>query len=117
VRSVVNNQFLFAPFWECHRLGESHWQQTFEQNKRAAMQALANERVSELLTIVLDRLYVLRNQMIHGGATYQSRVNREQVKSSRRLLAQLMPVVIEVMLNDQDTAWGDIRFPVVAVAN
>jgi hypothetical protein len=113
VRSVINNQFLFAPFWQCYRRDESHWQQTFEQNKRAAMQALANERVSKLLTIVLDRLYILRNQMIHGGATYQSRVNREQVKSSRRLLAQLMPVVIEVMLNDQDTAWGDIRFPVV----
>ncbi|WP_371193446.1 hypothetical protein [Glaciecola sp. SC05] len=113
VRSVVNNQFLFGPYWECHRRAENYWRQTFEKNKRAAMQALANERVSELLSIVLDRLYVLRNQIIHGGATYQSKVNREQVKSSRRLLAQLMPVVIEVMLNDQNTNWGDIRFPVI----
>jgi len=117
VRSVINNQFLFAPFWECHRLGENHWQQTFEQNKRAAMQALANERVSELLSIVLDRLYVLRNQMIHGGATYNSRVNREQVKSSRRLLAELLPVIVRIMLHNHAIDWGEIRFPVVNVAN
>lgn len=46
VRAVVNNQFLFAPFWECHREGRDHWQQTFASNKRSAMQALANQQVS-----------------------------------------------------------------------
>lgn len=66
-----------------------------------------------MLCLVLDRLYVLRNQVIHGGATYQSSVNREQVKSSRHLLAELMPVVLEVMINDQNSDWGEIRYPVI----
>lgn len=117
VRSVINNQFLFAPFWVSHHVGNDHWQSAFEQSQRKAMQALANRQVSHLLRLVLDRLYVMRNQMVHGGATYNSKVNREQVKSSRRLLAELLPVIVQIMLHDHEADWGKIRYPVVNVTS
>lgn len=113
VRTIINNQFLFAPFWDSYNDGDTKWQTLFEHSKRSAMYALANQHVSQLLSMVLDRLYVLRNQMIHGGATYHSKVNREQLKSSCRLLTELIPVIIEVMLNNTETYWGKIRYPVV----
>lgn len=39
-----------------------------------------------LLSIVLDRLSVLRNQRIHGGATWASAVNHAQVKDGADIL-------------------------------
>ena len=91
----------------------THNGKAFAQSQRSAMHSLANQQVSQLLCLVLDRLYVLRNQMMDGGATYNSKINREQMKSSRRLLAELMPLIIEVMLHDTTTNWGEIRYPVV----
>lgn len=113
VRAIINNQFLFAPFWDSHYNGDTKWHTLFEHNQSSAMYALANQQVSQLLSLVLDRLYVLRNQMIHGGATYNSKINREQLKNSCRLLTELMPIIIEVMLDEIETQWGKIRYPVI----
>ena len=33
---------------------------------------------------VNDRLYTLRNQMLHGGATWNSNVNRDQVTNGQQ---------------------------------
>jgi hypothetical protein len=64
---------------------------------------------------VLDRLFVLRNQLIYGGATYKGRVNREQVQDGAGLLGTLMPIMIEIMMNANDQDWGDIAYPVVSM--
>ena len=47
----------------------------------------------------------MRNQLIHGGATYQSRVNRDQVRDSANLLGKLIPLIIEIMIDNPDEAW------------
>jgi hypothetical protein len=65
------------------------------------------------LGVVLDRLYVLRNQLIHGGATFQSQVNRQQVVDGCNMLAVLMPIIIEIMLEARDDDWGPIFYPVI----
>ena len=70
-------------------------------------------RSVELIQLVMRRLYQMRNQLIHGGATYQSRVNRDQVRDSANLLGKLIPLIIEIMIDNPDEAWGDIYYPVV----
>lgn len=110
VRGVVENQYLFATFWRAQREPDVDWQKRFESSKSAARHALANQLLEQLLAQVLDRLYVLRNQLVHGGATYASMLNREQLKSSRRLMAELMPVIVSVMLAEQSHDWGEIAY-------
>lgn len=80
----------------------------------AALNSLSRQNVPELLAIVLDRLFVLRNQILHGGATYQSQLNRKQVNDGVQLLIALLPIVIEIMLSTPDEDWGDIYYPVVS---
>lgn len=113
VRSVINNQYVFSPFWESQNNGDDNWQTAFQKSQATAMSALANQDVSLLLSIVMDRLYVLRNQLMHGGATYQSKVNREQVKDGQNLLGELLPIIIEIMLDNENGEWGEIYYPVV----
>ena len=76
-----------------------------------AHKALKDKNTELLLSIILDRLYVLRNQLVHGGATYKSKVNRAQVKTGKNLLLELIPLFVEIMFNEAD--WGTIYFPVM----
>lgn len=66
-----------------------------------------------VLGIVFDRLYVLRNQLVHGGTTWNSRVNRQQVGDGASLLRDLVPVTLELMLDRPEVDYGGIAFPVV----
>lgn len=128
VKSLIKNPYVFAEFWQAQRLRlqqktddasqheaniEAAWQQSFDQSSVEALNYLSRKKVAPLFSIVLDRLYVLRNQVLQGGATYQSRVNREQVVDGVNLLACIMPIIIEVMLSGGDQDWGDIAYPVI----
>jgi Zn-dependent oligopeptidase len=55
------------------------------------MKYLSTQKVVDLLEVVLDRLYTLRNQLVHGGATYKSEVNRSQVIDGKNILSMLVP--------------------------
>lgn len=115
IRLLIDNRYVFAPFWRALRDHDSseRWKTRFEASRKAAMDALLGHRTADLLTIVLDRLYVLRNQLVHGGATWNSRINRDQLRDANALLGALLPVVIDVMM-ETDTFEDDaIAYPVV----
>jgi hypothetical protein len=118
VKALIKNPYVFQPFWLAQR-GDGNmceeWRNRFDKSSVAALNALSRQQVAELLSIVLDRLYVLRNQIMHGGATFKSSVNREQVNDGCRMLKHLLPIIINIMLNADDEDWGEIYYPVVSV--
>ena len=69
--------------------------------------------VAEILTELLKRLYVLRNQLFHGGATYNGRVNRKQLKDACGILEKLVPIIIEIMIDNKGENWGKVSFPLI----
>jgi len=113
IRLLVDNHWVYEPFWQSIRQGgNDDWQAPFERSKKAAMRALANDDVTHVLDIVMNRLYTLRNQLVHGGATWQGQANRDQVQDGQRLMMELVPAVIEIMMNnDQD--WGEVFYPYI----
>ena len=70
-------------------------------------------RIDVVLGIVFDRLYVLRNQLVHGGANWNSRANRGQVKDGANIMSEVVPIVVELMLDHSELDFGDILYPVV----
>jgi hypothetical protein len=112
VRLLIDNKYLFPPFWKSQSALDLEWKEKFKRDKAFAMKALAKGDVPGLLSVVFDRLYVLRNQLIHGGATHGSRVNRDQVTNGKRMLLEIVPIVIETMFDDS-AEWGEIFFPVI----
>lgn len=115
IRVLVENRFVFEPFWRALRAhdGSGRWEEHFALSKRAALQAIVAGDTGKVLAIVFDRLYTLRNQLVHGGATWNSRINRQQVQDGARLLLTLLPVMIDVMLSDPECDFGPINYPVV----
>jgi hypothetical protein len=50
---------------------------------------------------------------VHGGSTWDSDVNREQVRDCARFMGELVPVIIEIMMDNPQTVWGSAVYPVV----
>lgn len=115
IRLMIDNQYVFQPFWDFHngQLTEEAWQSAFRTSKAAARRALGSMDTQTVMGIMFDRLYTLRNQLLHGGATWNSSVNRSQISQGAEIMGQLVPVVIHLMMNDYQRVWGDACYPVV----
>ena len=116
VRVLIDNRYVFGPFWEAHsgRIPVDAWERPFEDNKAWAHKAMGAMDTTGVLAVVFDRLYTLRNQLVHGGATWNSSVNRNQLRDAGQILGRLVPVMIELMMDNPKRVWGDPNYPVVA---
>ncbi len=115
IRTLIDNPYVFAPFWRALRDHDSseRWKERFDASRKAAITALLEKRTADLLSIVLDRLYVLRNQLVHGGATWNSQTNRAQLRDGCSILSALVPVVIDILLEAPGFDDEPIAFPVI----
>lgn len=113
VRLIIDNQFIYKPFWEAQRGENVNWKKLFEKSNEDAQKYLSKFEVAKLIEVVLDRLYMLRNQIMHGGATYKSKVNRSQVKDAVNILKLFIPIIIDIMIENRNEDWGEIYYPVV----
>ena len=114
IRLLLENRYVYHPFWEHHGgRGYDNWEYTFEQATRHVNQALARRDTHFILSTLFDRLYVLRIQLMHGGATWRSSVNRAQVQDGARIMAALVPVFVGLMMSHPHVDWGPMDYPVV----
>lgn len=115
IRLLLDNPYVFKDFWAWKHghITEEQWRRKFASKKRDATAALARQDTIGILSIVLSRIYTLRNQLIHGGATWNGAVNREQLRDCTRLMGKLVPLVIEIMMDNPESLWGEACYPVV----
>ena len=119
VRLLLDNQYVFQPFWDALNNPRAdgsipgHWREAFDEARQRVHRALAQQDTERVLYEVLVRLYTLRNQLMHGGATWGSSVNRAQVRDGRALLRRLLPVMLGVMMDSPAQFEGQPFYPVV----
>lgn len=115
IRLLLANRHVFQAFWKHHNgvIGYGDWQERMAKNQRAINRAIVTKDTPRILSDVFDRLYVLRNQLIHGGATWNSSVNRSQVKDGAAVLGTLLPIFIDIMMDNPGHDWGKPYYPVV----
>lgn len=115
IRTLIDNKFTFEPFWTAMRMHDAsnRWEESFANSKKAAFAAVMQGDTTKVLGIVFDRLYVLRNQLVHGGATWNSQVNRAQLSDAVAILGTLVPMIISVMMDHPGQDYGDALYPVV----
>lgn len=115
IRIMLDNQYLLQAFWDHQsgKISEEQWQEQLRKEKKIAQFALGCSNTATLLGVTFSRLYTLRNQLIHGGATWNSQVNRQQLKDCVGLLHKFVPLLIETMMDNPNTLWGEACYPVV----
>ena len=96
IRLLLDNKYVFQPFWDFHN------------------DKISEKKTERILDVMFSRLYTLRNQILHGGATFDSRVNREQLKDGCNILSLLIPAMLQIMMeNHSEIDWGKPFYPVV----
>jgi len=113
VRVLIENKFIYEKFWEFNRGEIQDYLTPFNKSITTAHNCLSKENIEGLLEIVLERLYTLRNSIVHGGATFNSKLNRTQLRDASNIMQLLVPIIIEIMMENNDHNWGDIAYPVV----
>ena len=124
IEALLTSRYVYEPFWKHHNRvpGHEDWETRFERRRHRTASALrhirrtsiaAGEKIESVLWELFDRLYTLRNQLLHGGATWNSSVNRSQVATGAAIMAALMPRFIDGMIEHPDADWGSPRYPVV----
>lgn len=115
IRVLLNNRYVYSPFWS-HQNGVdgySDWDARLAASHKAIAISMAQRNTTRILTVLFDRLYVLRNQLVHGGATWSGGVNRDQVRDGAAVLGSLLPLFIDIMMDNPHRDWGKPFYPVV----
>ena len=117
IRELLKNPYVFAQFWAAisSPSPSDSWKVQFERSQEMVNTALVRQDTPRILEVVFDRLYVLRNQLVHGGATWKGAVNRDQVRDGGRILGFFVPLFIDLMMDSPEVDWGRPSFPVVHV--
>lgn len=109
VLSILEDQYLSRYFWE----------EPSDNRARKSRKAMFEARTwflyakwSLILERVLERVYFLRCQIVHGAATCGSRLNRTALRRAVRFLKDLLPVFLEVWIeHGADEDWGQMCYP------
>lgn len=115
IRVLLANKFVYKPFWDFQnqKLTEEEWQKRFKKDNAFAHQALGRKNTEAVLSVIFSRLYTLRNQLVHGGATWNSSTNRDQIRDGVNFLAKFVPSIIEIMMDNGNQVWGEPCYPVI----
>lgn len=116
IRLLLDNKYVYQPFWNYYNQNgneSADWETQFTKSKHAAQISLLNKETGKLMSIIFSRLYTLRNQILHGGATYGSRANRDQLKDACKILSHLMMNIVEIMIQSPQSFTGQAIYPYI----
>lgn len=108
IENLLGNKYLFRRFWDFHNKKPkgASWERKFLRSNRRTLKALRNDKTDLVLKTVFDRLYTLRNQLVHGGARWKSGRNRDSVSDGARILESLVPLFVDIMRSSRNGIWG-----------
>lgn len=106
---LVANRYLDQQFWLAP---DAYTDQQADQAATSFAMHAARGRVFPCLKELIDRLYIMRQQIFHGAATQGSRLNRTTLDRSSRLLLALLPLVLEAVIRYGIAYnWPAVAFP------
>ena len=110
IRSFSNNKFVSMDFWD-KKIGIF---KKGNEKDQPLPEPLSREKTLNILFCIFQRLSVLRNQLMHGSATWNGHLNKEQLREGIKIMHWLLPVFIEVMLENSEDKWeqwGEVYYP------
>jgi len=110
IKKVVFNKYLHPA---TYKDDEATAEEKLRKMQSGVIYGANNRRDDIVLSIVIGTINVLRNQMAHGAATHDSKLNREVVLLSKEILFKIIPMMIQVIGNNPGKDWGDPNFPVM----
>ncbi len=113
IRMLLLNKYIYDPFWKhhCGNPGYADWERHLESSNRRGLAALLHGDTASSLVELFKRLYTLRNQIMHGNATWNGSYNRDPVRDGAAIMRILIPTFIDIMLDHPDEIeWNPPRY-------
>jgi len=116
LRLFVANKHLYKAYWEAQKgnatESDVEWQQSQYKNKIYSG-LMSKEDLIDVLDYLFALMSILRNQIFHGLATYNSQKNRGQVQAGVKILETIVPIMVEYVLEHDEVDWGKDPYPCV----
>jgi hypothetical protein len=109
VLSLLDDQYLSSLFW---RDPESVLPGQIHKEKHAAATWFIEQNWKLILERLMERIYMIRCQLVHGAATYGGQLNRTSLRHCVTMLGHLMPAILLVLIDHgADEDWGIMCYP------
>jgi len=121
--NIIGNRFLCNSFWKAEYSPRTRkaWNRNFDYENKDAHEILSDGHLTttqtkRVLHIAFGRLYTLRNQILHGSASWRDNYNRSSIKSGDAILGLFVPEALRIMLDAIKQApdmpdWGQNAYP------
>lgn len=109
VMSIIEDAYLNKHFWHDPDAERGRRPDRWAYKTRTDYVDGAWQRI---LSPLLDRIYLLRCQLVHGAATSDSRLNRDGVRRCAQMLHHLSIAALDVYIDSgASTDWGKLCYP------
>lgn len=109
VMSILDDNYLGSYFW---RDPSAQRALHTTKDKREASMWYVERRWSQVLEALVDRIYLLRCQLLHGAATFGSKLNRSSLRRCSMMLGHLVPAILQaVITHGTNEDWGPMCYP------
>lgn len=101
---ILDNPYIYQGFWDYHnhKISQVSLKTEFEAEQRVVHQALQGRKTAEILSFLFARLNTLRNQILQGGVSYNSVVNRRYIADGCSILSILIPIFMYILLENAE---------------
>lgn len=115
VLTILEDEYLANYFWKAP---SPETRKSVRATKQRAQSWYFDRNWTLTLDHVLDRVYLLRCQLMHGAATCGSQLNRTSLRHVTCLLGHLMRAMLLVMIDHgADEDWGLLCYPPLEPGN
>lgn len=105
---LKKNKYISRNFWNWVMGRYKEWERDIQ------FRVWKIQSTKRILRCVFQRLYVLRNQLMHGASTWVKTENKDQLIYGAEVMHYLLPIFIEIMLRIPENEWekwGKIWYP------
>lgn len=109
VLSILDDKYLSSFFWQeptDKRAGHAR------RTKQDAQGWYRERRWGPIIERTVDRIYLLRCQLVHGAATHGGQLNRDSLRHCSVMLSHLLPALLLAWIDHgADEDWGRMCYP------
>lgn len=117
--ALVENKPLVVSIYDDEYLSRYFWEEPTPKRANKAKKAKYEARTwflegnwTMILERVIERIYLLRCQLIHGAATYNSSLNPTAIRRCSQMMDHLLRSFLLVWINHgADEDWGPMCYP------
>ncbi|WP_273777452.1 hypothetical protein [Acinetobacter sp. GSS19] len=102
IRFLLQSPYAFQSYWDYQnqKISKLAWQQAFERDQQQWQQAWQEQDALHILHRLFHCLQTLGQQLLQGGSSYHSSVNRTQLSEACSVLSGLLSGFMFILLEN-----------------